>query len=42
MNIKDRPEEGSEVTKWQMRKVVVGSRDSSASFALVIAVAFIN
>lgn len=42
MNIKDRLEKSSEVTKWQMRQVMGGNRDSSTSFVLVIAGAFIN
>lgn len=40
--IQDRLEEGSEVTKWQLKQEVVGSRDRSICFVLVIAGAFIN
>lgn len=42
MNTRDRLEEGSEVTKWQMRQEVVMNRDRSTCFALVISGVFIN
>lgn len=40
--IQDRPEEGSEGTKWQTKQEVVGSRRSSTCFARVMAGAFMN